>query len=95
MNVKTTKVMRISRQPSPVLITINKKLEIAEYLNCFCNVRCTGAIKSRIAAENPAFNRKLDFNLRKKLIKFCIWNTPLTSAETWTLWKDQKYLQKI
>jgi hypothetical protein len=38
MNVKTTKVMRISRQPSPVLIIINKKLEIVEYLNCVCNI---------------------------------------------------------
>jgi len=26
------------------------------------------------------FNRKLDFNLRKKPIKCCIWNTALTGA---------------
>ena len=41
------------------------------------------------------FNRKLDINLRKKPIKCGIWNTPLTGAETWTLWKDQKYLKNF
>jgi hypothetical protein len=31
--------------------------------------------------EKSAFNRKLDFNLRKKPIKCCVWITALAGAE--------------
>jgi hypothetical protein len=42
------------------------------------------------------FTRKLDVNLRKKLVKFYIWSTALYGAETWTLRKvDQKYLESF
>jgi hypothetical protein len=44
------------------------------------NARCTREIKSRIAMEKAAFNKKktlftskLDLNLRKKLVKCYIW----------------------
>jgi hypothetical protein len=38
--------------------------------------------------------RKLDLNLRKKLVKRYIWNIPLCDDETYTLRKaDQKYLE--
>ena len=37
---------------------------------------------------------KLDFNLRKKIVKCYIWSTALHGAETWKLWRvDQKYLE--
>jgi hypothetical protein len=37
------------------------------------------------------FTSKLDLNVRKKLIKCCIWSISLYGAEKWTLWKvDQK-----
>jgi hypothetical protein len=79
MNVEATKVMRISRQPSPLYITIDQKqLENVEYFNYWGSLitndaRCTREIKSRIATAKAAFNTKtlfiskLDLNLRKKL----------------------------
>jgi hypothetical protein len=59
---------------------------------------CTREIKSRIAMAKAAFNkektlftRKLDLNLRKKLVKWYIWSIALYGAETSTLRKvDQK-----
>ena len=82
MNLEKTKVMRISRQPSPVTITIDQKQ--LENVKCFKYLgsvltddgRCTCEIKSRIAMAKAAFNKKnnlftskLDLNLRKKLVK--------------------------
>jgi hypothetical protein len=61
--------------------------------------RCTREIKYRIAMVKAAFNkkktlftRKLDLNLRKKLVKYYIWSIALYGAETWTL-RNQKYLE--
>ena len=82
MNVEKTKVMRISRQPSPVSIMIDQKqLENVECFKCLGSMltnggRCACEIKSRIAMAKAAFSKKkalftskLDFNLRKKLVK--------------------------
>jgi len=102
-----TKVMRISRQPSPVTIMIDQKqlenVECFQYLGSLLtnDGRCTGEIKSRIAMEKAAFSKKktlfiskLDLNLRKKLIKCYIWSMALYGAETRTLRAaDQKYLE--
>jgi hypothetical protein len=59
-------------------------------------------IKSRIAMAKAAFNKKktlftstLNLNLRKKLIKYYLWNMSLYDAETWTLRADQKYLESF
>jgi hypothetical protein len=42
------------------------------------------------------FTSKLDLNLRKKLVKCCIWSVALYGAETWTHRKvDQKYLESF
>ena len=56
------------------------------------NGRCTCEIKSRIAMEKAAFNKKknlftskLDLNLRKKLVKCYVWSMAVYGAETWTL----------
>jgi hypothetical protein len=110
MNVEKTKVMRISRQPSPIKIMIHQKqLENVEYFNYLGSMitndaRCTREIKSRIAMAEAAFNKKkktlftskLDLNLRKKLVKCYIWSIALYGAETWTLRKgDQKYLENF
>jgi hypothetical protein len=62
------------------------------------DARCTREIKSRIAMVKATFKKnkslftcKLDLNLRKKLVKCCIWSIALYGAETWTLRKmDQK-----
>jgi hypothetical protein len=82
MNVGKTRVMRISRQPTPVTIPIDRRQ--LENVKCFRYLgsmltddgRCTCEIKSRIAMAKAAFNNKknlftskLDFNLRKKVVK--------------------------
>jgi hypothetical protein len=36
------------------------------------------------------FTRKLDLNLREKLVKYYTRNNSLYGAETWTLWKVGK-----
>ena len=96
MNVEKTKVMRISRQPSPVTITIDQKQ--LENVKCFKYLGsmltddggCTCEIKSRIAMAKAAFNKKnlltsnLDLNLRKKLVKCYVWSMALYGAgEGW------------
>jgi len=95
--VEKAKVMRISRQPSPVTIMIGQKqlenVECSKYLgNMLTNDgRCTCEIKSRISMAKAAFNKKkthftskLDLNLRKKLIKCYIWSMVLYgTGEGW------------
>jgi hypothetical protein len=64
MNVERTKVMRISRQPSPIQIAIDQKqLKNVEYFNYLGSLmtndaRCTREIESRTAMSNAAFNKK-------------------------------------
>jgi hypothetical protein len=77
-NVEETKVMRISRQESPVKIMIDqKRLENVGYFNYLGSMityvaRCTYEIKSRIAMATAVFNNKtlftskLDLNVRNK-----------------------------
>jgi len=107
MNVEITKVMRISRQPSPVTIMIDQKqlqnVECFKYLgrSLTNDGSCTCEIKPRIAMAKAAFNKKkalftskLDLNSRKKLVKCYMWSMALYGAETWTLRAaDQKYLE--
>jgi hypothetical protein len=64
MNAEKTKVMRISRQPSPVTIVIDQKqlenVECFKYLGSILtnDGRCTCEIKSRTAMAKAAFNKK-------------------------------------
>ena len=82
MSYHTVKEMRISRQPSPVTITIDQKQ--LENVKCFKYLgsmltddgKCTCEIKSWIAMAKAEFNKKknlftskLDLNMRKKLVK--------------------------
>jgi hypothetical protein len=82
--------------------------ENVEYFNYLGNMvtndaRCTREIKYRIVMAKAAFNkkktlftRKLDLNLRKKLVKCYIWSIVLYGAEKWTLRKvDQNYLESF
>ena len=64
--------------------------------------RCICEIKSRIAMEKVAFNKRalftstLDLELRKKLVKCYIWSVALYGAEIWTLRAvDQKHLESF
>jgi hypothetical protein len=96
MYVEKTKVMKISRQTSPVTIMMDQKqlenVECFKYLDSTLtnDRRYTCEIKSRIAKAKAAFNNKtlftstLDLNLRKKLIKCYILSTALYGAgEGW------------
>ena len=105
--MEKTKIMIISRQPSPVTITIGQKqlenVECFKYLGSMLtdDGRCTCEIKSRIAMVKAAFNNKknlftskLDLNLRKKLVKCYVLNMAVYGADTWTLRAtDQKGLE--
>jgi len=76
MNVEKTKVMRISRQPSPVTIMIDQKqlenVECLKYLGSMLtnDGRCTCEIKSRIAMSKAAFNKKKDSFYQQIGLKF-------------------------
>jgi len=109
INVEKTKVMRISRQPSPVTIFIDQKqlenVECFKYLGSILtnDGRYMCEIKSRIAMAKAAFNKKktlftskLELNLRNKQVKCYIWSMAIYGAETWTLQAaDQKYLESF
>jgi hypothetical protein len=46
--------------------------------------------------KKTLFTNKMDFELRKKLVKCYIWSVALYGAETWTLPAvDQKYLESF
>jgi hypothetical protein len=98
MNVGKTKIMRISRQPFPVKLMTDQKqlgyIESFKYLGSILSNyrRCTCEIKSRIAMEKAAFNKKralfttkTDLELRKKLVKYYLWSIASYGAETLTL----------
>jgi hypothetical protein len=61
VNVEETKVMGISRQPSPIQIVVDKKgRENVEYFSLLGSImrndaRCTSEIKYRIAMTQAAF----------------------------------------
>ena len=41
--------------------------------------------KAAFNNKKNLFTSKLDLNLRKKLVKYCVWSMALYGAETWTL----------
>jgi hypothetical protein len=71
--------------------------------NNFPKLRCTCEIKCRIAMAKAAFNKNrilftgtLDLELRKKLVKCCVWSIALYGAEIWMLRAvDQKHLESF
>jgi len=109
MNVEKTKVMRISRQPFPVKIVIDQKqlenVESFKYLGsiltndgrCTCEIKCRIAMaKAALIKKRALFTSTLDLELRKKLVKYYIWNIASYGAETWTLRAvDQKHLESF
>ena len=76
MNVEKTKVMRISRHPSPVTIMIDQKqledVECFKYLGSMLTSdgRCTREIKSRIAMAKAAFSKKKTLFYQQIGLKF-------------------------
>ena len=52
--------------------------------------------KAAFNKKRALFTSTLDLELRKKLVKCCIWSTPLYGAETWTVRTvDQKQLESF
>jgi hypothetical protein len=107
-NGEKRKVMRISRQPSPVQITIDQKqLENVKYLDYLGSVmtshaRCARVIKSRIARAKAAFKKEGSFHqqtglkYKEEINKILQWSIALYDAEKQTLGKvDQKYLRSF
>jgi predicted DNA-binding protein (MmcQ/YjbR family) len=106
MNVEKTKVMRISRQPSPVHILIDQKqlydLEHFNHLGSvntkWCKMYKENEIDdchSKICFQQEEVPRtiKLESNLSKKLVKCHIWSKALCGVENWKLRKvGQEYL---
>jgi hypothetical protein len=46
--------------------------------------------------KRALFSSKLDFNLRKKLVKCCIWSIAFYGVENWTLCEDdQRYVENF
>jgi len=82
--------MRISKQPSPIQIMLYQKqpenVEYFSYLDSMItyDARCPREIKSKMAMVKATFSKKkkkktlvtskLDLNLKKKLVKYYIWN---------------------
>lgn len=102
INLKKTKVMRISRNGGSK-ITINIDGEKLEQVKQFSYLGSTvtedgkshSEIKRRIILGREAFNKnkelmrgKLELSLKKRLIKTIIWSGVLYGSETWTLQKE-------
>ena len=94
-----------------MVIKVNKDRALACRLRILCRTaRQTHILIQRhsllshfVAVAKAAFNKKknlftskLDFNLRKKLVKCYVWSMALYGAETWTLRAtDQKRLESF
>ena len=84
--------MRISRQPSPVTITIDQKQ--LENVKCFKYLgsmladdgRCTFKIKSRIATAKAAFNKKKNFFYQQIGLKFEEETSEMLRLEHGSVW---------
>jgi hypothetical protein len=52
--------------------------------------------KAAFNKKRTLFTSTLDLELRKKLVKCCVWNIALYRAETWTLRAvDQKHMERL
>jgi hypothetical protein len=52
--------------------------------------------KAAFNKKRPLFTSTLDLELKKKLVKCCVWSIALYGAETWTLRAvDQKHLESF
>jgi hypothetical protein len=103
VNVKKTKVMKISKKDNSKLkIIIDgqcvEQVKKFKYLGSLITEdgRCETEVKARIAMGKDAFSkrkelltRKMNKTTKKKMIKTLVWSIVLYGAETWTLRKEE------
>ena len=104
INVKKTKVMRISKTGEGD-VTLFVEGQIVEQVAKFkylgsiieADGRCEGEIKARIGMGKDAFgkrkellSRKMSRDVKKKIIKTIVWSVTLYGAETWTLRQEDR-----
>jgi len=101
INVKKTKVMRVSRKGGgDIKIFIDRQqveqVKKFKYLGSIItdDGRCEAEIKARIGISKDAFSKrkelltqKMSKAVRKRIVKTVIWSVALYGAETWTLRK--------
>ena len=99
INIKKTKVMKVSKQGGGnVNIVLNeeriKQVRKFRYLGSLItdNGSCSKEIKARIGMAKTAFNRRRELltrsisrKVKKKIIKTVIWRVFLYGSETWSL----------
>jgi len=100
INVKKTKVMRVSKnkEGTPLHITIDgetvEQVKQFRYLGALISEDGTSEaeVRTRIAMAKDAFNKKRELltkrmstSLKKRVIKTVVWSTALYGSETWTL----------
>ena len=92
MNVEKTKLMRISRQPSPVTIRIDQKqlenVKCLKYLGSMFTEdgRCTCKIKYRIAMAEAAFYKNKNLFYQQIGLKFEEETSEMLRLEHDSLW---------
>jgi hypothetical protein len=97
-NVEKTKVMRISRQPSPLqTLTDQKQVENVEYFKYVgstltYDARCTCEIKSKNATLKATFMKRkktlhqyIGIKFKKEASKLLHWEHSFVGSECWTL----------
>ena len=103
INVKKTKVMKISRKGDGVIniFVDGQKVEQVmkfKYLGSWITAdgRCEVEVKTRISMAKDAFckrkqllTQKMSRSVTKMIIKTVIWSVALYGAETWTLRKEE------
>ena len=105
INVKKTKVMRVSKDKRAPPLNITIEGEVVEQVKQFRYLgalisedgTCEAEIRVRIAMAKDAFNKKrelltkrMNTSLKKKVIKTVVWSTALYGSETWTLKKTDR-----
>jgi len=102
VNVKKTKVMKISRKGGgTVNVSVEgtrlEQVEKYRYLGSWItdDGRCDKEIKARIVMAKEAFSRRkelmtrsLSRKIKKRIIKSLVWTIVLYGAETWTMRKE-------
>ena len=103
VNVKKTKVMRISRKGHGTInITIEgqqvEQVSKFKYLGSWITADgyCDTEIRARIGMAKHAYScrkelltRRMSRNVKKKIMKTIVWSVVLYGAETWRLRKDE------